>query len=144
MQFSVAHPNPGKRSAENFTKISRQISRHLWQRKTEKNFTSALLQGSCSENPPPPKTRNFMDMEVFPAGKNTEILGAHKIGAAISGPRIAGANILRTLCTMKKLFVIKPDGLLFAGSLLPPPKFCCENCPFVERQHQAPNPKNPS
>ena len=50
MKFSVAHPNPGKRSTENFTKISQQISRHLWQRKTEKNFTSALLQGSCSEN----------------------------------------------------------------------------------------------
>ena len=49
MKFSVAHPNPGKRSAENFTKISRQISRHLWQRKTEKIFTSALLQGSCSD-----------------------------------------------------------------------------------------------
>ena len=49
MKFSVAQPNPGKRSAENFTKISRQISRHLWQRKTEKNFTSALLQGSCSD-----------------------------------------------------------------------------------------------
>ena len=50
VKFSVAHPNPGKRSTENFTKISRQISRHLWQRKTEKNFTSALLQGSCSED----------------------------------------------------------------------------------------------
>ena len=51
VKFSVAHPNPEKRSTENFTKISRQISRHLWQRKTEKNFTSALLQGSCSEVP---------------------------------------------------------------------------------------------
>ena len=30
-------------------KKSRQISRHLWQRKTENNFTSALLQGSRSE-----------------------------------------------------------------------------------------------
>ena len=49
MKFSIARPNPGKRSAENFTKISRQISRHLWQRKTEKIFTSALLQGSCSD-----------------------------------------------------------------------------------------------
>ena len=49
VKFSVAHPNPGKRSVENFTKISRQISRHLWQRKTEKMFTSALLQGSCSD-----------------------------------------------------------------------------------------------
>ena len=52
MKFSVAHPNPGKRSAENFTKIARQISRHLWQRKMEKIFTSALLQGSCSEKGP--------------------------------------------------------------------------------------------
>ena len=43
VKFSVALPNPGKRSTENFTKFSRQISRHLWQRKTEKIFTSALL-----------------------------------------------------------------------------------------------------
>ena len=50
VKFSVAHPNPGKRSAKNFTKISRQISRQFWQRKTEKIFTSALLQGSCSDN----------------------------------------------------------------------------------------------
>ena len=38
VKFSVAHPNPGKRSTENFTKISRQISRHLWQRKNRENF----------------------------------------------------------------------------------------------------------
>ena len=49
VKFSLAHPNPGKRSTENLTGISRQISRHLWQRKTEKKFTSALLQGSCSD-----------------------------------------------------------------------------------------------
>ena len=41
-----------------FTKISRQISRHLWQRKTEKIFTSALLQGSCSEKNPLEQARN--------------------------------------------------------------------------------------
>ena len=45
----ICDPNPGKCRRENFTQISRQISRHLWQRKTEKRFTSALLQGSCSE-----------------------------------------------------------------------------------------------
>ena len=48
VKFCLAHPNPGKRT-ENFTKSSRQISRHLWQRKTEKIFTPALLQGSCSD-----------------------------------------------------------------------------------------------
>ena len=49
MKFSAARRNPGKRSTENFTQISRQISRHFWQRKAEKIFTSSLLQGSCSE-----------------------------------------------------------------------------------------------
>ena len=49
MKFSLGHPNPGKCRTEKLTKISRQISRHLWQRKTEKHFTSALLQGSCSD-----------------------------------------------------------------------------------------------
>ena len=44
----------------------------------------------------PPKTRNFMDMEVS-CGENAEILGAHKIGAAISGPRIADKNFIRAL-----------------------------------------------
>ena len=31
-----------------------------------------------------------MDMEVFPCRKNAMFSGAHKIGAAISGPRIVG------------------------------------------------------
>ena len=48
VKFPLGHPNPGKCSTENFTKISRQISRHL-QRKTEKKFTSALLHCSCSD-----------------------------------------------------------------------------------------------
>ena len=38
--------------------------------------------------PPPPKTRNFMDMG-FSCGKNAFFQGVHKIDAAISGPRIA-------------------------------------------------------
>ena len=59
VKFSVAHPNPGERSTENFTKISRQISRHLWQRKTEKIFTSALLQGSCSDDVCPSISREI-------------------------------------------------------------------------------------
>ena len=36
-----------------------------------------------------------MDMEVS-CRKNTEILGAHQIGAAISGPRIADKNFTDT------------------------------------------------
>ena len=43
VKISLAHPNHGKRSTDNFTKISPQISRHLWQRKTEKNFTFAVF-----------------------------------------------------------------------------------------------------
>ena len=49
----------------------------------------------ASDTLPPPKTRNFMDME-FSRRKNAEILGAHKIGAAISGPRIADKNFTDT------------------------------------------------
>ena len=48
--FRFGHPNPGKKHAENFTKISRQLSRHLWQKENGEKFHSALLQGSCSEN----------------------------------------------------------------------------------------------
>ena len=40
VKFSLAHPNPGKRCTENFTKFSRQISRRLWQKKIEKTFIS--------------------------------------------------------------------------------------------------------
>ena len=40
---------------------------------------------------PPPKTRNFMGMGVFQQ-KNQKMPGAHKIDAAVSGPRIAGRN----------------------------------------------------
>ena len=40
---------------------------------------------------PPPKTRNFMGMEVFQQ-KERNFPGAHKIGTAISGPRIAGKH----------------------------------------------------
>ena len=41
---------------------------------------------------PPPKTRNFMDM-AFSCRKNAFFPGAHKIGAAISGPKIADKKI---------------------------------------------------
>ena len=43
VKFSVAHPNPGTRSTENFTKISHQISRQFWQRKTAENTPNLPL-----------------------------------------------------------------------------------------------------
>ena len=43
--------------------------------------------------PPPPKTRNFMGMG-FCQQKEPKMPGAHKIGAAISGHRIAGRKIM--------------------------------------------------
>ena len=48
MKFSVAHPNTGKRSTE---KIHQFFFFHdsFGSEKRENNFTSALLQGSCSE-----------------------------------------------------------------------------------------------
>ena len=43
-------------------------------------------------NPPPPKTR-ILWAWGFSSRKNQKMPGAHKIGAAISGPRIAGRKI---------------------------------------------------
>ena len=40
VKFSFAHPNPGKRSTENFTKISRQISRHFPPKKPSRTKTT--------------------------------------------------------------------------------------------------------
>ena len=52
---------------------------------------SALPPPKNPKYPPPPKTRNFMDM-VFPAERTLFFPGVHKIGAAISDPRIADTN----------------------------------------------------
>ena len=45
---------------------------------------------------PPPKKPGILWTWRFSCRKNTEILGAHKIGAAISGPRIADKNFTDT------------------------------------------------
>ena len=45
--------------------------------------------------PPPPK-RGILWTWRFSCRKNAEILGVHKIGAAISGPRIADTNFTDT------------------------------------------------
>ena len=43
--------------------------------------------------PPPLKTRNFMGMGFFSSTKNRKITGTHKIGADISGPRVAAEKL---------------------------------------------------
>ena len=53
-------------------------------------------------SPPPPKTRNFMDMEVF-LQKEGIFPGVRKIGAAISGPRIADTNFTDTRIFLNEL-----------------------------------------
>ena len=52
--------------------------------------------------PPPHKTRNFMDMG-FPAERTHFFPGVHKIGAAISVPRIADTNFTDTRIFLKKI-----------------------------------------
>ena len=52
--------------------------------------------GTSPPNPTPPPKRGILWTWRFSCRKNAEILGAHKIGAAISGLRIADKNITDT------------------------------------------------
>ena len=51
--------------------------------------------------PPPPLKRGILWTRRFSCRKNAEILGAHKISAAISGPRIADTNSMDTRIFLK-------------------------------------------
>ena len=56
---------------------------------------SALPSPQTQNTPPPPK-RGILWTWRFSYNKNAEILGAHKIGATISSPRIADTNFMDT------------------------------------------------
>ena len=77
-----------------------------------------------TQNTPPPKTRNFMEKMVFPAERTFFFFpGVHKIGAPISGPRIADTNFTDT----KRFFLImgRRDAPKVAISEAP----CAQNAP---------------
>ena len=57
-----------------------------------KSFFGTSTPPSKKPNPPP-KRRNFMGMGVFQQKRTPKLPAAHKIGTAISGPRIAGGNM---------------------------------------------------
>ena len=95
------------------TALSKQYSAHFWLMEVEScpgNLFSLLNRkkphahknkiGTSTpllkktRTPPPPKRRNFMGMGVS-SRKNQKMPGAHKIGAAVSGPDLR-AEILRT------------------------------------------------
>ena len=78
--------------------------------------------------PPPPKTPP-QNAEFYGHGfscrrKNAFFPGVHKIGAAISGPRIADTNFMDTRIFLKKL----RERRAYAGSGLP-------QSPFFENYH---------
>ena len=118
MKFSAAHRNPGKRSAEKFTQISRQISRHFWQRKTEKFFTSALLQGSCSDvpssrvsrecrspglrSPPPLKNSNDNSSDDSNNSKNSSNPPTHEGATVALGTRVSCLSGGASMSTLKE------------------------------------------
>ena len=58
-----------------------------------KNKIGTSTPASKKPQHPPPKRRNLMGMEVF-LQKEPKMPGAHKIGAAISGPRITGGDFM--------------------------------------------------
>ena len=60
---------------------------------------SALPPPPQTQNtPPPPLNRGILWTWRFSCRKNAEILGAHRIGAAISGPRVVDKNFTDTRC----------------------------------------------
>ena len=63
--------------------------------RAHKNKIGTSPPGPQNQIPPPPQTRNFMDLEVF-LQKEGIFPGVRKIGAAISGPRIADTNFTDT------------------------------------------------
>ena len=65
---------------------------------------SALPPPEKNQNTPPAPKRGISWTWRFSCRKNTEILGTHKIGAAISGPRIADKNLTDT-----RIFLIDED-----------------------------------
>ena len=62
---------------------------------------SALPPPPQTQSPPPPK-RGILWTWRFCCRKSAEILGVHKIGAAISGPRIADTNFTDTRIFLSK------------------------------------------
>ena len=63
---------------------------HCSHRKLDWHFHPPLLKKKTQN--PPPKRKNFVGMGVSSI-KDQKFAGAHKIGATISGPRIAGGKI---------------------------------------------------
>ena len=97
--FSRAGTTPifEKKRSHQFRESLWELLRELWFSYFRKIPAPIKIKSALPPPPnpkyPPPKTRNvFLDMEVdmeFSCRKKGKIPGAHKIGAATSGPRIA-------------------------------------------------------
>ena len=72
------------------------LKAHISQKKSHTHKNKIGTSRPPPPKSPPKKTRNFMGMELL-LQKEQTIPGAHKIGAAISGPRIAGGRNCRHL-----------------------------------------------
>ena len=86
-----------------------QLSPNVKKSKNQKNLR-AHKNKIGTPNPPPPKKGNFTD-RVFPAERTRFFPGVHKIGAPISGPRIADTNFTDT----KRIFLKKKSRIGFPG-----------------------------
>ena len=100
----------GKIIAESFCGLSvREASRDKCQSITQKNPRAhknkiGTPSPKKTQIPPPPKTRNFVDMG-FLLQKERICPGVHKIDAPISGPRIADKNFTGTRVFLKYLLL---------------------------------------
>ena len=83
--------------------IFRMIPRTLFRKILAPIEIKSALPPPKTQNTPPPKKAEFYGHGGFPA-ERTHFPGVHKIGAAISGPRIADKNYF----TDTRLFLICP------------------------------------
>ena len=106
------HQKEKTEHAETNPAIRRQIPCPFFSRQLcrEAHIVSANLKGSSEDF-------HGKGGKIFSCRKNTEILGAHEIGAAISGPRIADKNFTDT-----RIFLRTLPSLGFSGMSKPPVK----------------------
>ena len=107
MTFSTLHLilDSELRDKSGCKRLGHPLNRETLNQKNPRAHKNKIGTSPPPPNPkrkiPPPKMRNFMDI-VFSCRKNAIFPGAHKIGAAISGPELRIQNFTDTRIFLTK------------------------------------------